>query len=120
MGGRLPHASGARSGNREKKLEDAGGVFDAMVARKREDIDGDRLSEASIDAALSRGNPEIAALLRELAQGMPTLVEEGYIATGRDGAAQGPEGDEEESRNGRREAHPRQLHQQGPRIRHAS
>lgn len=64
----------------EQKLQDAGGDFNVMVARMRDEIDAVRLSVASIDAALSIGNPEIAAL-KELAAGMPTLVKEGYKPT---------------------------------------
>lgn len=79
-GFRMPTALAADT---ERKLKDAGGSFDVMVARMRNEIDADRISVESIGAALTAGNPEAAAL-RELAAGMPTLVEEGYKSTPRD------------------------------------
>ena len=79
-GFRMP---GELAAETERKMLDAEGDFDLMVARMRSVIDADRLSEASIGAALSCDNPEITAL-KELARGMPTLIEEDYIATSRD------------------------------------
>jgi hypothetical protein len=66
-----------------ENLADANGDFDRMVRNMRDEIDGDRISAASISAALSADNPEIPAL-KELAEGMVTLVSEDYKPTPRD------------------------------------
>lgn len=63
-----------------RKLAEAGGDFDRVISDMRDRLDGDRLSEASIKAALSEHNPMIP-MLKELATGMDAMVEPGYLPT---------------------------------------